>query len=213
MITLYDYLPSQNAYKVRLLLNHLAIPYRTELVSIFAGEGQTPGYLAVNPTGAVPALRLEDGRVLAESGAILCYLAEGTRYLPEDRYLRARVLQWLSFENDYGQNSIGSLRFWTLTGKLPRRPPELVASKRSAALRVLGILDGALAESPFLVAEEYTIADMACYAYTHLAEDAGLPLAEYRNVVRWIGRVREQPGFLAQTYAYAIDPHSTKELP
>ncbi len=213
MITLYDYLPSQNAYKVRLLLSHLAIPYRTELVSIFAGEGQKPEYLAVNPTGAVPALRLEDGRVLAESGAILCYLAEGTRYLPDDRYLRARVLQWLSFENDYGQNSIGSLRFWTLTGKLPRRPPALVESKRQAALRVLGILDRALEPSPFLVGESYTIADMACYAYTHLAEDAELPLAEHRHVVRWIERVRGQPGFLAETHPYAIDPHSTKELP
>ena len=107
MITLYDYLPSQNAYKVRLLLSHLDIPYRTVPVGIFAGEGQTAEYRAINPTGAVPAIRLDDGRVLAESLAILCYLAEGSRYLPADAVARAKVLQWLSFENDYLQNSIG----------------------------------------------------------------------------------------------------------
>jgi glutathione S-transferase len=213
MITLYDYLPSQNAYKVRLLLSHLGQPYRTEQVGIFAGEGQHPDYLAVNPTGAVPAIRLEDGRVLAESGAILMYLAEGTRYLPEDRFERAKALQWLSFENDYLQNSIGSLRYWTLTGKLGRRPPELVEMKTQTALKCLRILDEELARNPFLVGSRYSIADIACFAYTHLAADAGLPLAAHRNVVRWIGQVREQPGFLAEVFPYSIDPHSTSELP
>ena len=149
MLTLYDYRPSQNAWKVRLLLNHLARPYETVEVSIFEGAGQAPAYRAVNPTGAVPALRLDDGRVLAESLAILCYLAEGTPYLPADAYERAKVLQWLSLENDYLQNSIGSLRFWKLTGK--RRPPELVEGKTQIALRCLRILDDALAGADFLV--------------------------------------------------------------
>ncbi len=213
MLTLYDYLPSQNAYKVRLLLSHLGRPYRTEIVSIFEGKGQDPGYLRINPTGAVPAIRTEDGKVLAESLAILTFLAEGSRYLPQDPYQRARALQWMSFENDYLQNSIGSLRFWTLTGKLARRPPALVETKRQAALKCLEILERALASQPFLLGEDYTIADMACFAYTHLAADANLPLAEYRNVSRWLERVRAQPGFLPQTYPYAIDPHSTAELP
>lgn len=213
MLTLYDYLPSQNAYKVRLLLSHLGRPYRTELVSIFEGHGQDPAYLQVNPTGAVPAIRLEDGRVLAESLAILAFLAEGTRYLPRDSYQRARALQWMSFENDYLQNSIGSLRYWTLTGKLKRRPPELVEMKRAGALKCLGILDRALAAGPFLLGDGYTVADMACFAYTHLAGDANLPLAEYPRVVRWLDRVRAQPGFLPQVYPYAVDPHSAAELP
>lgn len=213
MFTLYDYLPSQNAYKVRLLLNHLGLEYRTELVSIFLGEGQGPEYLAINPTGAVPAIRCDDGRVLAESGAILCYLAEGTRYLPGDRYLRAKVLQWLSFENDYLQNSIGSLRYWTLTGKLGRRPRELIEMKTHTALKCLRILDEQLAATAFLVGSDYSIADIACFAYTHLAADAVLPLDEYRNVVRWIDRVRAQPGFLAKVYPYSIDPDSAGELP
>ncbi|HKE47260.1 MAG TPA: glutathione S-transferase N-terminal domain-containing protein, partial [Rhodanobacteraceae bacterium] len=98
MLTLFDYLPSQNAWKVRQLLNHLGMPYRTESISIFEGEGQRPEYLAINPTGAVPAIRLDDGRVLAESNAILTFLAEDTPYLPKDRFERAKVAQWLSFE-------------------------------------------------------------------------------------------------------------------
>lgn len=213
MLTFYDYLPSQNAYKVRLLLSHLDTPHRTEYVSIFEGHGQKPEYRAVNPTGAVPAIRFDDGRVLAESTAILFYLAEGTPYLPAHRFLRARVIQWLSFENDYLQNSIGSLRYWTLTGKLESLSPHLIESKQRTALKVLRILDESLADAPFLVDNRYTIADMACLAYTHLAEDAGLALREYGNVVKWIKRVREQPGFLAKVHPYSIDPHSAKELP
>lgn len=212
MLTLYDYLPSQNAYKVRLLLSHLGRAYRTEIISIFEGAEHHPEYLAINPTGAVPALQLEDGRVLAESLAILMFLAEGTPFLPADPFLRAKVLQWLSFENDYLQNSIGSLRFWKLTGKIERRPRELVESKRAMALKVLRILDRQLAGERFLVDDRYTIADMACFAYTHLAADADLPLGEHRNVTRWLERVRDQPGFLAETYPYSIDPHSGREL-
>lgn len=211
MLTLYDYRPSQNAWKVRLLLNHLARPHATVEVGIFEGRGQTPEYRAINPTGAVPALQLDDGRVLAESLAILCFLAEGTPYLPNDAYARAKVLQWLSFENDYLQNSIGSLRYWTLTGK--QRPPALVEGKTHTALRCLRILDEALAHADFLVGGRYTIADMACFAYTHLAEDAGLPLADYPNVLAWIARVRAQPGFLGRVYPYSVDPHSAGELP
>ena len=122
MITLYDYLPSQNGWKIRQLLQMLALPHRTRLVSIFEGAGQSPDYLAINPTGAVPAIVLADGRALAESNAILWYLAEGTALLPDERFARAKVAQWLSFEADYVQSSIGTLRHWILTGKAARRP-------------------------------------------------------------------------------------------
>lgn len=212
MMTLFDYLPSQNAYKVRLLLSHLGRPYRTELVSIFEGEGQSAEYLAVNPTGAVPALRLEDGRVLAESNAILTYLASGTQYLPEDAFAAAKVQQWMSFEQDYVLN-IASLRHWTMTGKLARRPEALVAMRRVGGLRALQILERELAQRPFIAGEQYTIADIALFAYTHRADEAGLPLQEFPHVVAWIGRVRTQPGFLDQHYPYSIDPHSSGELP
>jgi glutathione S-transferase len=213
VITLYDYLPSQNGYKIRLLLAQLQRPYRTHIVSIFEGEGQRPEYLAVNPWGAVPAIRLEDGRVLAESNAILFFLADGTRYLADDSFMRAKTLQWLSFEANYVEATIGSLRYWTLTGKLARRPPELVDSKRAAGLRALAILDRELARSEFILGERYSVADISLFAYAHLARDARLPLDDYRHVLRWIERVRTQPDFLDRIYPYSIDPHAARELP
>lgn len=211
-MTLFDYLPSQNAYKVRLLLNHLQLPYRTELVSIFEGEGQKPEFLAVNPSGAVPALLLEDGRVLAESNAILTYLAHGTRYLPSDAFGLAKVHQWMSFEQDYVL-AIASLRHWVMTGKVARRPPALVEMRREGGMKALSILDRELALRPFICGDAYTIADMSLFAYTHRADEAGLPLHEFRHVTAWIERVRVQEGFLDQHFPYSIDPNSSGELP
>ncbi|MES2103041.1 MAG: glutathione S-transferase family protein [Pseudomonadota bacterium] len=212
MITLYDYLPSQNAYKIRLLLKQLQQDYKTEFVSIFEGEGQRPEFLAVNPTGAVPAIRLEGGRVLAESNAILFYLAQGSRFLPHDPFEQAKVLQWLSFEGDYVQATVATIRHWTMTGKLARRAESLVSSKRAGALKVLHILDRELADRRYLVADTYTIADISLFAYVHLAEDGGLPLQDYPNILRWIERIKSQDGYLAEIHPYAIDPHSVKEL-
>lgn len=212
MLTLFDYLPSQNAYKVRLLLSHLGLPYRTELVSIFEGDGQRAEYLAINPTGAVPALQLDDGRVLAESNAILTFLASGTPYLPDDAFAAAKVQQWMSFEQDYVL-SIASLRHWTMTGKLARRPEALVAMRRAGGLRALQILERELAQRPFICGEQYTIADIALFAYTHRADEAGLPLREFPQVCAWIDRVRAQPGFLDEHHPYSIDPYSSRELP
>jgi glutathione S-transferase len=212
MLTLYDYLPSQNAWKVRLLLNHLDVPYRTTHVGIFKGDGQHPDFLAVNPTGAVPALRLPDGRTLAESNAILTYLAHGTPYLPADPFAHAKVQQWLSFEQDYVA-SIATLRHWTLTGKLARRAPALVDRLRNVAHKALAILERELADRPFIAGDAYTIADMSLFAYVHRTDEAGLPLADYPAVVRWIGRVRAQPRFLGTVHPYSIDPFSGGELP
>ncbi len=213
MLTLYDYLPSQNGYKIRLLLAQLERPHATEIISIFEGDGQRPEYLAINPSGAVPAIRLEDGRVLSESNAILYYLARGSRFLPDDPFLSAKILQWLSFEADYVQSSMGSLRYWTLTGKRNRRPPELVSSKRQGALRALDVLDREFERSDFIVGQRYSIADISLFAYSHVARDAELPLDEFPNVLRWIERVRAQPRFLSTVHPYSIDSFSGRELP
>lgn len=213
MITLFDYLPSQNAWKVRQLLKHLSIPYRTEIVSIFEGEGQTPEFLAINPTGAVPAILLEDGRTLAESNAILGYLAQGTSYLPDDPFGRAKVAQWLSFEGDYVQSTVATLRHWVMTGKVSRYAKEMVAARRNGSVKILGILDRELGSRPFLAGDTYTIADISVFAYVHRAEEAGLALPEFGNVTGWIERVRSQPGHLEKTHPYSIDPHSVKDLP
>lgn len=213
MLTLFDYLPSQNAWKIRQLLAHLQMDHHTEHVSIFEGEGQRPAYLAINPTGAVPAIRLDDGRVLAESNAILTYLARGTEYLPDDAFAQAKVLQWLCFEGDYVQSSVATLRHWTLTGKLIRRPPELVAGKRATSIKVLAILERELSTRSFLTGERYSIADISVYAYVHLAADAELPLDAFPAIRRWLERVRAQPQHLAQVHPYSIDPWSVRELP
>ncbi|TSD84675.1 glutathione S-transferase family protein [Mycobacterium sp. KBS0706] len=213
MITLYDYLPSQNAYKVRLLLSQLQLLYRTEIISIFEGEGQRPEYLAINPTGAVPAIKLDDGRVIAESNAILVFLADGAPYLPDDRFARAKVLQWLSFEGDYVQSTIATLRHWVMTGKAARRPAALVEAKREGSLKTLAILDRELSQRPWLAGPAYSVADIGVFAYVHRAEEADLPLPDFPNVTAWIDRVRSQPRFLAETFPYSIDPHSAKELP
>jgi len=213
MLTLYDYLPSQNAYKVRLLLSHLERPYVTREVAIFDGEGQHPDFLAKNPTGAVPVLELDDGRVLAESNAILTYLAEGTPYLPGDAWDRAQVHRWMYFEEDYIQTGLASLRHWTMTGKLARRSAEAIEGKRATSRQTLEILDRWLARREFLTDAGYTIADMSVFAYVSRADEAGLALGDTPAVLAWSQRVRAQPRFLDVTYPYSIDPHSGRELP
>jgi glutathione S-transferase len=213
VITLYDYLPSQNAWKVRQLLHHLQRPHERVLVSIFEGEAQRPEFLRINPSGKVPALQLEDGRTLAESNAILCYLADGTPYLPDDAFDRAKVIQWLSFEQENVESVIGALRHWTMTGKLARRLPKLVEGKRSGAVRTLTLLDRELAQRPFIAGDGYTIADISVFAYGSRAEEAGMSLDPYPNVRAWIERVQAQPRFLAEMFPYSIDPHSGNELP
>jgi len=213
MLTLFDYLPSRNAWKVRQILHHLRIPHRTEIVSIFEGEGQRPDFLAINPTGAVPAIRIDDGRVLAESNAILAFLAEDTPYLPADRFACAKVAQWLSFEGNYVEPAIGTLRHWIMTGKVARRRIELIESRRAASMKALRILDGELAGRDFIAGDAYTIADISLFAYVSRAREAELPLDDFANVVAWVERVESQPGFLGEVFPYSIDPHSSRELP
>ena len=213
MLTLFDYPPSQNTWKVRLLLNHLERAYRIEIVSIFEGAGRSDAYLAINPTGTVPAIRLDDGRTLAESNAILAYLADGTPYLPSDPFERAKVQQWLHFEQERVESVIGSLRYWTLTGKLAQRPPELVDMKRNAAQRTLAILERELTTHAFLANDRYSIADMSVFAYASRAEEAGISLEPHPHFRAWIARVQAEPGFLATMHSYSEDPHTADELP
>ncbi|MBB3592674.1 glutathione S-transferase [Rhizobium sp. BK529] len=207
MFTLHDYLPSQNGWKVRVLLGLLEMPYSSRDVSIFEGESRTEAFLKLNPVGAIPVLELDDGRAIAESNAILTYLAEGTRFLPSDRYLHAKAMQWLFFEQYHVEPVIGSLRFWTLTGRLERNQ-SMVAGKREAATRALAAIERGLADNPFLVGEELTIADIAVYAYSHRAEDCGFSLTAYPAFAAWCGRVLDAIGPDYPVYPYSLDPHS-----
>jgi glutathione S-transferase len=212
MLTLFDYLPSQNAWKIRQLLHHLGRPYRSVMVSIFEGDGASESYRRISPTGTVPAIQLEDGRVLSESNAILAFLAEDSAYLPADAFGRAKVQQWLHFEQERIESVIGTLRHWTLTGKLTRRSADLIDGKRQAGRKSLGILEHELSTRDFIAGDSYSIADMAVFAYASRAEEAGLSLEPYPHVREWIARVEAQPGFLATMHPYSIDPHATNEL-
>lgn len=210
--TLYDYLPSQNGWKIRVALGLLKISYRSCLVSIFEGESRSESFLDLNPAGSIPVLEIENDRAIAESNAILTYLAEGTHLLPTDRYQRAKVMQWLFFEQYNVEPVIGSLRFWTLTGRLDRNR-EMVAGKREAGARALTAIDRSLDNSRFLVGGDLSIADIAVYAYSHLAEDCGFNLADYPAFIAWTGRVREAIGADYPVHPYRIDPHADASPP
>ena len=204
MLKLYDYLPSQNGFKIRLLLQHLRQPYEHVPVAIFQGESRTPEFLQKNPVGAIPVLEPEPGVYIAESNAILCYLAEGTAYLPAERLARARVMQWLFFEQYYVEPTLGTLRYWTIAGKL-KSNEAVAAVKRSAAERALDALERHLSQHSFLANDRYSIADIAVFAYSHLAAEANFDLATWPSFVRWVERVKSQAGALPQIYPYTPD--------
>ncbi len=196
MLTLYDYLSSGNGYKCRLLLAQLGIPYRRVELDILKGETRTPEFLARNPNGRIPALELEDGTILSESDAILFYLAEGTPYLPDDRLGRAQVLQWMFFEQYSHEPFIAVARF--IRHLLPPDTPRRTELPRleQGGYAALGVMERRLADHPFLVADRYTIADIALYGYTHVADEGGFDLAGYPGVRAWMQRVAGQPGYL-----------------
>jgi glutathione S-transferase len=194
MLTVYGMADSGNCYKVKLALEQLKRAHRWVEVSTTRGETRTAAFLARNPNGQVPTLELEDGSFLPESGAILHYLAEGTPLLPADRLPRARVLQWMFFEQYSHEPCIAVAR-----AILRYQPPD---SPRRAELprlqergrKALAVMEQHLAKEPFLAAGRYTIADIALYAYTHCAADGGFDLAAYPAVNAWLARVRAQPG-------------------
>ena len=195
MLTLYDYSPSANCLKVRVLLRQLGLEYDRVPVDIFAGESQTDVYRALNPAGRTPALVLSGGDAIAESNASLLYLSEGTWSLPDDRIDRARVHQWLFFEQNLLEPNVGTARFWRLTGR-NRQRPDAFAQRLEAGQDALRILEGHLAGHDFLVDGRYTVADIALYAYTHVAHEAGIDMAAYPAIGPWLLRVEATEGFV-----------------
>lgn len=197
MLTLYDNMGSGNGYKVRLLLTQLGVPFRRIEKNVVNGETRQPEFLAVNPNGRIPAVRFGDGRVLAESNAILLYFAEGTAFLPGDKFARAQVYQWLFFEQYSHEPYIAVLRFWRhfldkLTAMQEARLPELLEKGHAA----LSLMDDHLKGRQFLVGDSYSIADIALYAYTHVADEGGFDLTPYDSLRGWIGRVQNVPGHI-----------------
>lgn len=191
---LYDFLSSGNGYKVRLLLHQLGIPFERVELDIVAGATRTPEFLVKNPNGRIPTLELPDGTFLAESNAILFYLADGSPFLPGERVSRAQVLQWMFFEQYSHEPNIATSRYWLHHLELtPERRAALVEKKRQGEA-ALGVMQTHLAERAYFVGERYTIADIALYAYTHVADEGGFDLAPYPAVRAWLARVASQPG-------------------
>ncbi len=199
MVILYDYLSSGNGYKVRLLLNQLGIPFERVELDIMQGATRTPEYLAKNPNGRIPALETEDGEILAESNAILFYLADGTRLLPTERLSRARVLQWMFFEQYSHEPYIATSRFVLMHGQPSAESRARLAEKRPGGLAALAVMEDHLTDHAYFVDQRYTIADIALYAYTHVAEEGAFELAPYPAIGAWLARVRAEPGHIPIT--------------
>jgi len=200
-LTLYDYGASGNCFKVRLLLAQLGIEYERVPTDIFDGDTLTDEYERLNPFRSTPVLVLPDGRPLIESNAILWYLAQDTRYLPDDPAGQAEVLRWLIYEQTDVMPAIGGLRFRLVTGRFAADSPEAEARRRNA-YEVLRILDTHLATRAFLVADRYTIADLSVFAYAHTAPEAGIDTTSYARFNQWLARVTEQPGFVDDLEPY-----------
>jgi glutathione S-transferase len=199
-LRLYDYLPSGNGYKVRLLLAHLGVPFELVEMDIVQGATRTPEYLAKNPNGRIPLLETDEGLRLAESNAILFYLAEGTRFLPSTRVERAQALQWMCFEQYSHEPNIATVRFWlTHAGMTPEREAQL-SQKRALGYAALSVMEQHLQSRAYFVGVRYSIADIALYAYTHVADEGGFELARFPAVGRWLERVRTQPGHVPITH-------------
>lgn len=197
VIAVHGFSPSGNCHKVRLALEQLGRPYAWVETDSSAGATRTPGFLALNPNGKVPVLVLEDGRVLSESNAILCYLADGTALWPDDAWQRAQALSWMFFEQYSHEPFIAVARYiagWTGTDS-PRRAdlPRL----REGGHRALAVMERHLQAQPWFTGDRYGAADIALFAYTAVAPHAGIVLTDYPAVRNWLGRVRATPGFVA----------------
>ena len=197
MITVYGYSVSGNCHKLRLLLEQLGHEYRWVEVDSSQGGTRTPEYLAKNANGKVPMLELEDGRILVESNAILCYLAEGSQYLPADAWLRAQALSWMFFEQYSHEPYIAVARFicgWTPLDSTRRADlPRL----RERGNQALAVMEQHLQSAEWFTGADYGIADIALFAYTDVAHQGGFDLAVFPRVGDWLARVRATPGFVA----------------
>jgi len=190
---LYNSQVSGNCYKVRLLLALLGIPYERVELDVIDRSNRRDVLGGKNPALRVPTLELDSGEHLAESNAIIWYLADGTEYVPADPLARARVLQWMFFEQYEVEPNLAVARFWiAVLGQRERYATELEA-KWQAGNRALGALEGHLADRDFLVGD-YSVADISLYGYTHVAEEGGFDLGPYPAVRAWLGRVAARPG-------------------
>jgi glutathione S-transferase len=202
MYRLYDFLPSGNGYKARLVFKHLRLEYELTQIDIMKGGSRTPEFLAMNPNGRIPLLEVPGRGYLPESHAIISFLAEGSHLIPTEPFDRARMWQWLCFEQYHVEPSIGTVRFWTsMLHKTRAELGEKLIEKKKSGYAALDVLEESLRDRQYLVGDEYTLADISLFAYTHVAHEGGFDLAPYPNVSGWLERVKQQPGWAPITEA------------
>ncbi len=193
---LYGDSRSGNCYKIQLLCAELEIEYDWEEVDILSGDTRTEEFLQKNPNGRIPLLELPDGRHLAESNAILCYLAEGSAYLADDAWARAMIMQWLFFEQYSHEPYIATSRFIVqYLGNPPDKQRDL-EQKRAGGISALGVMEHQLGKGDYICGDTFNIADIALFAYTHVASEGGFDLDEFPNIRSWIGRIQSRPRHL-----------------
>ena len=198
-LTLHEYAQSGNCYKIRLTAALLGLPIERREYDIMRGETRTPDFLSrINANGRIPVLQVGD-RFIPESNAACFYLGDGTRLVPEDPFDRADMLRWMFFEQYSHEPNVATLRFWIVfvgEERLSDAQKAQVEAKRAAGEAALKLMDEHLARQPFFVGESLSLADIALYAYTHVAEDGGFDLALYPHVSAWLARVAAEPGYL-----------------
>jgi glutathione S-transferase len=193
---IYGDTQSGNCYKIKLAMSLLDLAHEWVHVDILAGETRTAAFLAMNPNGKIPVLELPDGRCLAESNAILNFLAEGTELLPSDRFVRAKVLQWQFFEQYSHEPYIAVARFIAKYLGLPSDRKAEYESKQLGGYKALSVMETQLAQTSYLVGDSLTIADISLYGYTHVAHEGGFNLSDYPAVQAWLSRIASQPNYV-----------------
>jgi glutathione S-transferase len=193
-VILYEHPSSGNCLKARVMLDHVGASYERVVLDLFAGETRTPAHFARNPDGRIPVLELDSGEFIAESGAILLYLGEGSEYLPADPLLRAQIHAWMFFEQNQVEANLGVARFLALSGRA-QGVPEVFADRQRRGRDALATLERGLGDADFVVGNAYSVADLALYGYVHVADDAGVALAEHPLVSAWVERLAALPGF------------------
>ena len=196
MYTLYGDSQSGNCYKVQLLMNHLDIEFEWHHINILGGGTHTDEFLAMNPNGKIPVLELPDGSYLSESNAILNYLAAGSSYLPDDRLLRARVLQWQFFEQYSLEPYLSTSRFIVKYLGRPKKHEQILQAKKAGGYKALQVMEKHLEQNDWLVGDKITIADLSLFGYTHVAHEGGFGLSDFPFIMDWLKRIKNHPGHI-----------------
>jgi glutathione S-transferase len=196
MLKLHEYALSGNCYKIRLLLNQLGIAYQRVPVDIHKGQSRTPEFLAMNPVGKIPVLEIGAGQYLPESNAIIYYLADGTDMLPQDRWERAQVMQWLFFEQFSHEPNIATVRYWISIAKIADKHQEEIAHKQALGYAALQVMEQHLTKHDYFVGNRYSIADISLYAYTHVAPEGDFDLSKFPAILAWLDRIVDRPNYI-----------------